>query len=232
MNSQVSIKKTQYKVFSVLLLLVVAISWYLTYSNKTLFQRFLGELNPVITVLAAAILGFLALFLLMKKSWFSIYVKGNLTNFNRISWLAAVFASMSILIDLKIVFSEGMNIPFPESLLFYPTIGFFVEIVFHVLPLTVLLFFLAAILKNVSHEKVIWIGIIIVATLEPIYQSIYMDTYPDWAIVAVGLNLFLFNLTQLYIFKRYDFVMMYILRLIYYAIWHVIWGHARLNILF
>ena len=232
MNGQVSAKRAQYKVFSVLLLFVVSMSWYLTYSNKTLFQRFLGELNPVITILAVAILGFLALLLLISKGWFSIYLKGNLTNFILISWLAAVFASIAILIDLKIVFSEDMNVPFPESLLFYPVIGFLVETVFHVLPLTVLLLSMTAIFKNIIHEKLIWISIIIVATLEPVYQSIYMDSYPEWAIVAVGLNLFLFNLTQLFIFKRYDFVTMYIFRLIYYAIWHVIWGHTRLNILF
>ena len=232
MKERVSTIRIQYQIFSVLLITVVFTTWLLSYTNSLLFQRFLGELNPVFTIFIISILGFLALFLLLSKAWFSIYKKDNLTKFLHISWLSIVFASIAILIDLKIVFPAEMNISFPTSLLFYPVIGFFAEILFHVLPMTMLLLSFASVFKNTSHEKLIWICIIIVATLEPVYQAFYMGSYSGWAIVAVWLNLFIFNLTQLLIFKRYDFISMYLFRLIYYAIWHVIWGHARLTVLF
>jgi hypothetical protein len=34
------------------------------------------------------------------------------------------------------------------------------------------------------------------------------------------------------IFRRYDAVAMYFLRLVYYAIWHIGWGYVRLSVLF
>ena len=40
------------------------------------------------------------------------------------------------------------------------------------------------------------------------------------------------ELCQLLIFKRCDFVTMYALRLAYYDIWHLAWGHVRLELLF
>lgn len=40
------------------------------------------------------------------------------------------------------------------------------------------------------------------------------------------------NILQLYVFKRYDFVAMISLRLVYYLYWHFIWGYSRLQLLF
>ena len=37
---------------------------------------------------------------------------------------------------------------------------------------------------------------------------------------------------ELLIFKRYDFIAMYAFRLVYYLIWHIVWGYARLRSLF
>ena len=67
--------------------------------------------------------------------------------------------------------------------------------------------------------------------IEPTYQ-IYMDAYPVWAMIVVWMNLFSFNVLQLFVFTRYDFVSMYALRLVYYLFWHVIWGSLRLEIIF
>jgi len=47
-----------------------------------------------------------------------------------------------------------------------------------------------------------------------------------------GLYVFAINAAQLEIFRRYDFMSMYCVRFVYYMIWHVAWGHARLNLLF
>lgn len=147
-----------------------------------------------------------------------------------------LFALITILvIDLNASFPADMNVLFPESVLFYPAIGFFVEILFHVLPLSVLLISLTSIFKNVNHKKIIWICIVIVSLLEPIYQTIPMFSsshYPLWATAIVLINLFVFNLSQLLIFKRYDFISMYSFRLVYYLLWHILWGYMRLKLLF
>lgn len=44
-----------------------------------------------------------------------------------------------------------------------------------------------------------------------------------------GLHVFLINLSQLMIFKRYD---LYSFRLVYYIFWHIVWGYMRLKLLF
>ena len=74
----------------------------------------------------------------------------------------------------------------------------------------------------------------VVAFLEPIFQTAlgFSQPYPTWVTGYVFVNIFLINLFQLLIFKRYDFVSMYSFRLVYYAIWHIVWGQVRLNLLF
>jgi hypothetical protein len=121
--------------------MAVVMTGILYYSNKILFQRFIGRLNPVITIFLFAILGLFAFFYLLSKGWFKIYAKENFKDSLRSLKFAGLFAAVTILIDLAKIYLPDMNIPFPEYLLFYPAIGFFVEIVFHVLSISVLLFF-------------------------------------------------------------------------------------------
>jgi hypothetical protein len=56
--------------------------------------------------------------------------------------------------------------------------------------------------------------------------------YTTWAAAYVFLNVWVINMVQLALFKRYDFVSMYAFRLMYYLLWHIAWGHARLGLLF
>jgi len=117
----------------------------------------------------------------------------------------------------------------------YPAIGFLVEILFHVLPLTVLLVVLNAVVKNVNFGTIVWICIPLVSLLEPVYHTINMassNQFPLWAVIYVGIHVFLINFFQLLIFKEYDFISMYSFRLVYYMLWHIGWGYARLRLLF
>jgi len=124
---------------------------------------------------------------------------------------------------------------FPQSLLFYPAIAFFVEILFHVFPLTLLIAVMSSILKNLNFNAIFWISIIIISMAEPIYQTMDMASskfFPVWAVAYVRLHIFLINFFQLLIFKKYDFISMYSFRLVYYLFWHIGWGYLRLLWLF
>lgn len=228
----VSNEYVQYRVFAVFSIGVICLTGILNYSKSLSFQRFIGGINPVLAMLFIAISGFLLLSFLLSKDWFSIYKKSNLKDLIPYFGLIILFVSIAILVDLKIVFPTNMNIPYPESLLFYPAIGFLVEILFHILPLSVLLFSLTSIFNNIRYDKILLVSILIVAMLEPTYQTIYMESFPTWAMVVVWINLFLFNVTQLFIFWKYDFISMFSFRLLYYAIWHIVWGYFRLQLLF
>ena len=72
------------------------------------------------------------------------------------------------------------------------------------------------------------------AFLEPIFQQglVFSEKPLLWAEVYVGLHVFAFNIFQMYVFRRYDFVSMYLFRLVYYIHWHIVWGYVRLQLLF
>ena len=203
----------------------------LHYSANEVFNRLFGAVNPLVISLITIITGFLALAYLLNRKWFPIYRKVGLGTVQRYIFLLLVFVAVAISVDLAIVFPADMNVLFPESLLFYPAIAFLVELLFHVVPLAVLMIVLYRFFKAGRLLKPVWIAIGIVALLEPSYQ-VFMDDYPTWATFVVWANLCLFNWVQLAAFKRHGFVFMYSLRLIYYLLWHVIWGEFRLEVLF
>jgi hypothetical protein len=72
-----------------------------------------------------------------------------------------------------------------------------------------------------------------VSILEPIYQTIgFVGLYPMWVVAYVAAHVFLINFLQLSLFRRYDFLSMYGFRLVYYLLWHIVWGYVRLRLLF
>ncbi len=231
----ISKERLQYLVFIGLSIGVIGLTEILYFLSNLIFQPFIGGINPLIASFIIVFLGIISLSFLLYNGWFGIYKKENLKGLFRRSALATLFVSITILIDLGVVFPANLNILFPQSLLFYPTMGFLVEILFHVLPLSLLLISLTSIFRNISDKRIIWICILIVSFLEPTYQMVFMGSsnyFPMWVTAIICLNLFLFNLSQLFIFKRFDFISMYSFRLLYYIIWHIVWGYMRLKLLF
>ena len=235
MMESLSGDRLQYLVLLALSLVILGFTVILYFSSSQPFQRFIGSINPLVGFLVVIVLGFISLSLLLSQNWFAIYEAENLKKLLPPSLLATLLGIIMILVDTKIIFPADMNILFPESLLFYPAIGFLVEILFHVLPLAILLFVLNSIFKNLGSENIIWICILVVSFLEPVYQTADMvrsNQYPLWAVGYVRLHIFLINFFQLLIFRRYDFVSMYAFRLVYYLFWHIGWGVVRLKVLF
>jgi hypothetical protein len=228
-------EKLQYQIYTGLSLIVFLLAGLLYFFDRHIFTRLIGSINPLIAVAAIIISGFILLSFLLYKGWFTIYKKENLKGLLLRSCLALLFVPISVFIDIKVGFWKELNVLFPQSLLFYPAIGFTVEILFHAMPLTILLVLLTSICKNVNRQKIIWVCLSIVMLLEPVYQTEDMfssEHFPLWSSLLIFLNLFLFNFTQLFLFKKYDFITMYSFRLVYYFVWHIVWGHFRLEWLF
>jgi hypothetical protein len=107
----------------------------------------------------------------------------------------------------------------------------------HVLPLTLLLVGLTWLFPKSGFDRLILPAIFITALVRPIYQTVlgspmeYLE-YPLWVTGVVALHVFLISLCQLLLFRCYDFLTMYAFRFVYYLIWHVLWGYARLRLLF
>jgi hypothetical protein len=225
----------QYQAFiglSIGVMVLVGIGYF---SNNLLFQRFLGGINPLAVGFFIVVLGFVLLSFILSKDWFSIYKKGSLKGLLYASGLAAIFGSIAILVDFTArVYPADINIQFPESLVYYPAIGFFVEILFQVLPLTVILVILTSLSKKISFNKIMWASIFVASLPEPVFQvtSLFSGQSLLWFAVFELARIFLVILSQLTFFRRYDFVTMYWFRIVYYIFWHILWGNLRLVLLF
>ena len=187
-------------------------------------------------------LGAVLLSVLVVRDGFSIAGPDVGRGVARSGGLAAFFGAVIIGVDLAIVYPADVNVPFPQSVVFYPVIGFMVEVLFHVLPLCLLLTVVPALTGSGRSATVVWTSLITVALLEPAFQTWTAASgapvvggpyaYASWTVFVDGLHVFAINLSQLAIFKRYDFISMYALRVVYYGIWHIAWGHARLELFF
>ncbi len=169
---------------------------------------------------------------LMSEASFAVHKINSCNDYFVIAGIAVLFGLEVIVADTWFAeYPADINAPFPHSLLFYPTIGFIVEIVFHLLPVAASIFAISRFTK-LPKNTVVWISIIVAASLEPLYQMWFSSHDSLITLIYTGIHVFLFSLVQLLIFKRFGFISMYCFRLVFYAIWHVAWGAIRLDLLF
>jgi hypothetical protein len=229
----ISEESFQYIVFLSLSVIVIFLTGITYISNSSSFQRFFGRFNPLLAVSIVFILGLILFSFLLSDGQFAIYKRGNFKGILLAIGLAVPFAAVILLFDWKIPFPIDMNVTFPDSLMFYPAMGYVVQILFFILPFCLIYFILGTLVGESNKPIIIWGSILIVALIEPIFQINFMqDQNPIWATAFVGLHIFLLSLVQLLLFRRYDFITMYSFRLSYYLLWHIIWGHLRLYLLF
>ena len=229
-----SAERQQFFVYGLIALSVAAATAYLGARNGALYRPFFGPLPPLVAVGITIVLGLLLLAVLLGRGWFAIDGPDTGRGVLAAIALALLFAAVIILLDWRVVLPPDLNRPYPDALPFYYSIAFVVEVVFHLLPLTLLLLGLTTLFPALTFERVIWPVIVVVALLEPIFQTVlgFSRPYPTWVLALVALNIFFFNLSGLALFKRFDFVSMFALRLAYYSLWHIVWGVLRLRLLF
>jgi hypothetical protein len=228
----ISERHFQFIIFLSISLVLFSFTVILFVSDPLIFQPYLGNINPILAIAIITLLGVVLLGYLLSLGWFDIFKRENLKGLLISSILALPFALAAITLDFNFPYPEDINVLFPKSLLFYPTAGFVVEILFHILPLALLLLLFTSLFKNANRERIILACIFIIAIIEPVYQIRFIGGQPLWIVASEIIRLFLFSFVQLNIFKRYDFVSMYSFRLVYYFLWHILWGSIRLTILF
>jgi hypothetical protein len=224
-------ERQQYVALGVLSFTAVMLTGLLSVSPDAagLFEPYFGSIPSLLAIGMTAALGFVSLGYLLSRG-FRIR-SGSIwhgVGFAAVS--ATIFGIWQTCIDLFVTrFPKDLNVPAPQSLLFYPVMGYVVEVVFHALPLALLLLVLDRIPGKLrpSNSALIWICIITVAALEPVLVHMRMGASP-----YVGVFVFVFTLVELDLFRRYDFVSMYAFRLVFYLWWHIAWGYVRLRWLF
>src|SRR5512143_902565 len=97
----VSSKKLQYQAFIGLSVVVLSLTGLVYSLDNHVFQQLLGGINPLAAGLLTIVLGFVLFSFLLSKGWFSIYRRRDLKGLIYSSTLAALFALIAILVDLR-----------------------------------------------------------------------------------------------------------------------------------
>jgi hypothetical protein len=234
MESTPHLERTlQYVAYLILSLVALIFTLILLPSSNAYFRRFLGEWNPIMVIIIATIVGAVALWLLQARYNFVIFMgKGTIPGLKLSVVLATLLAIAIVAADFFIRYPEDTNVSLPYALLFYPSIGFVAEIIFHVLPLALLLILLNPLGGWIGSDRLIWLGIFLVAVLEPTFQVTFEGKPFTWGSAYTWIHVFVLAFLQLYVFRRFDFISMYSFRLFYYVYWHILWGVIRLQVLF
>lgn len=222
----------QYAFFAALCLMATTFTAALMSSAHPYFGRLFGTANPLIVVAVVSIVGAVALRALSPFGFAIVKGRATLQGIGLSAILASALAVAIVIADIVIRYPRGINVPVPEALLYYPAVGLVAEVVFHLLPLAGLLLALSPIAGRLGREKTVWLGIFLVATIEPTFQVVLGGMGSPRANLYTWLHVFVIAALQLYVFRRFDFASMYLFRLIYYAYWHILWGTIRLRVLF
>lgn len=207
----------------------VAASAVLTWAAPDAYAFLFGPLNLLLVTVVTAGLGAAALWLLVRFGWF--HASADWRSVLMALGLGCCLTLPVIVVDVMGGFPAELNVRFPQSLLFYPTLALVAESVFHLVPLALL----ASVWKVTRFElhstRMLAIGV--VALIEPMFQVAFFAGQASMGTsVFLGLYVLVFSLIALEIFRRSGFLALYALRLGYYLIWHVAWGHLRLPFLF
>ena len=218
--------RRQYVALGALPLAVTGLTGILSLSRGAAFEPYFGGIPPLAAIAAVILAGAASLWFLRSRGWFEIYSTGSFRGTAVAATVATLFGIVQVFVDLAIRFPRDLNVPPPRSLAFYPVMACVVEVLFHALPLSLLLAVLGSLPRKVSANVLVWMCFVVVSCLEPILMiRLGFSAY-------VGMFVFVFNLFQLYVFRRYDFLSMFSFRCVYYLEWHVIWGYWRLRLLF
>ncbi len=66
------------------------------------------------------------------------------------------------------------------------------------------------------------------AAVEPVAQAVLGSGLLPFVVPHV----FLIGVVEMLLLRRFGYLPMVAFRLLYYLVWHVLWGHARLELLF
>ena len=214
--------------FAVLSVGAVALTAWQTDVDRSVFERFFGAVNPTGVMIVAALVGGIAMASLQGNSDFAMIGPGASRDAVSITaWAVPVLAAAAIGADLVLRFPEDTNVAVPDALRFYPAIAVFVESTLHVVPIAVLVALLGA---PTGLDVTFWRIAIPVALVEAVLQAAYATSIGTSIFSAVHLTVF--GVVQVWMFWRFGFAWMLGFRLGYYALWHVVWGAVRLELLF
>ena len=127
--------RPQFIFLTILIIISIICSWI----DPAFYSKLLGKLNPIIIFSVSGAAAFLSLTYLER---FGLYFISRSTTVRKLLIyfsISIILGCIPVLIDIWKNFPKDINVLFPQSLLYYPTIGLLADIIFHLLPTTLLL---------------------------------------------------------------------------------------------
>ena len=208
--------------------LALAFMGYLSLQHPALLAPYFGDVEPLLVLTGLLVLGGLSLRYLSRYGMIG-RSQLRLSDLAFSSALAFPFALIVIGADHILRWPPDINVALPEAVPFYFAMAVVVEMAFHVIPFAAL----AVIHRHLKPLRPT-ATLLVVALIEPVFQ-ISLALGGDAAPAMIGFlaaHLLIFNVTQLWLFRRFGFAAMLVFRLTYYAAWHIAWGHIRLDLFF
>lgn len=201
----------------------------LSLSGSTAFERFLGPLPPVLTVAGAGFVGLGALARLEACGYWRRAGRARTVRGLVVATAAAVpFAALAIGADRLAGFPRDTNVAWPDAWLFYPSVAVVVESLLHLAPLAALAWLSGYRSAGRRFDRPTVVLALAVAAVEPVVQLALRTALPGFTF----LHVYAIGVVQLLLLRRYGYVPMLWFRLSYYLLWHLLWGAARLPLLF
>lgn len=214
--------------FVVISLLAIALTTWQERADRSVLERFLGSAPPTVVMSVTAVAGVVAIAWLQANSSFAVLGPGSWRDaVVVVAWAVPLLAAAAIAADLVFRFAEDTNVAMPDALRFYPAIAVFVEIALHLVPIAVLVAILG---PPTGSDATLWRIAVPVSLVEAGLQAAYATSVGTSVFSAV--HLVVVGVAQVWMFWRFGFVWMLGFRLAYYCLWHLVWGTARLELLF
>ena len=197
------------------------------------FEPYFRDIDPVYAIALVLLAGAASLVVLHRFGPFFVIRKGQCARgLATAALLATVFALVVVGADLTFRFPADINVGLPQALWFYPLMATVAESTFHLVPLALLLVVARVVASQEPDVRWFQAGIFAIALIEPAFQLRLADEPGSATGVFTAVQVFAINIVQLTLFRRFDFIAMLGLRLVYYLWWHILWGAARLHVLF
>ena len=192
-------------------------------------ERFIGGLPGLFVVAAAGAAGLGALTFLERRGFWSCSTRATMLRGVGVAAAAALpLAAVAIGVDVAVGFPSDTNVAWPQAWVVYPVIAVVAETAFHLLPLSALVWLTRSHFHDLRLTERTWGLVLAAAAVEPVAQAVLGSGLLPFVVPHV----FLIGVVQLLLLRRFGYLPMVAFRLLYYLAWHVLWGHARLELLF
>lgn len=185
-------------------------------------------------VIALGVMGLIGVFLSMRTGFPNAW-DSRISNTQRFAipiatglLLGSLFLATDLITDMSRLQEEHLNIQstdvaFPGSLFVYSAAAIFVEVVYRLLTIPLLLGLISIFVRSDgARQKVFWVLAILTSLIEPLTNTAASQYLTPLALTFVLVQAFASNFLQAVFFRKYGFLAAILIRIAFYIPFHVI----------